>query len=231
MVARHDARKQKKAAKHKAKRFQKRAQERQRDSKDPTIRLQNAERWPVVQAMFAEKLWKDGIGPLTIARQEGEGRLVFAIFLVDVFCLGVKDAFWTTGSPADFKEMIAKMDERQRMIPIEPACLVKLVKEAIDYAGSFGFPPHPDYLHASRLLAGIDPAGCHQEFTFGRDGKPFYIQGPYESYAVADAIRERIEQAGGHYIVAVTDPEVDDLDDFEFDHSEFDPLQEDDSQD
>jgi hypothetical protein len=229
MVARHDARKQKKAAKHKAKRSQKRAQERRRDSKDPAIRLQNAERWPVIEALVAGALWENGIGPLTIARQEGEGRLVFAVYLVDVFCLGVKNAFWSAGSPADYKEMIAEMDESQKMIPIEPACLVKIVKEAVDYAGSFGFSPHPDYRHASRLLAGIDPAGCSQEFTFGRDGKPFYIQGPYESLAVADAIADHIAQAGGHYVLPVALEESEEFDDGEFDDSEYDPLQEDDS--
>lgn len=221
MVARNDARRQKKLAKQKAKRSEKRAREHRRDSKDPTIRLQGVEKWPVVEALVGSKLWQDGIGYLVIARQEGEGRLVYGVYLVDVFCLGVKNAFWGAGSVADFKDLIQKMVKAQKMLPISPACLVKIIGGAVEYAGSFDFPPHPDYRHAARVLAGIDPAGCDEEFTFGKDGNPLYIQGPYESPAVADAIRERIEQAGGHFIVMV--PDFDDEELGMFDDAQFDP--------
>ena len=77
---------------------------------------------------------------------------------------------------------------------------------AVDYALSFGFHPHPDFRHAATLLLGIDPATCPQEFTFGRDGKPFYIGGPNESPQRARAIAERIRDAGGHYMVEIRDP-------------------------
>ena len=46
-----------------------------------------------------------------IARQEPEGGLIFASFLVDVFCLGVKDTFWRAGTRRDFRELIQRMEE------------------------------------------------------------------------------------------------------------------------
>ena len=101
------------------------------------------------------------------------------------YCLGVKNAFWNAGPPGDFKELLQKMEQTQTMVAISPACLVKIVEGAVEYARSFGFPPHPDYRHAALLLSGIDPKACTHEFTFGRDGKPFYIQGPNESPAMA----------------------------------------------
>jgi hypothetical protein len=215
MVARNDARRQKKLAKQKAKRSEKRAKERRRDSKDPTIRLQGAEKWPVVQTLVASDLWKEGIGYVVIARQEGEGRLVFGVFLVDAYCLGVKNAFWDAGSMGDFKELIRKMEQTRSMVPISPNCLVKIIEGAVAYAGAMGFPPHPDHHHASRLFAGIDPASCDQEFSFGRDGKPFYIQGPYETPAEANAIRQRVQEAGGDFLVLASDFSQLDPDDVE----------------
>ena len=200
------------------------AKERRRNSKDPTVRFQGAEKWPVVQAFAGSKLWQDGMGYLTIARQEGEGRLVYGVYLVDVYCLGVKNAFWDAGSLADFKEMLQKMENTQDMVPIEPACLVKTIQGAVEYAASFDFPPHPDYRHAAKLLAGIDPSACDQEFRFGKDGKPFYIQGPYESPATAEAIKQRVEDAGGHFIMPLPgfgEDEFDDLDDAQFDSDAF----------
>jgi hypothetical protein len=204
MPRKHGAREQKRAAKQKAKRREKRSDLVRRTSTDPTVRLQNTEKWPVVQALVGADLWDDGIGYLLIARQQsGQGDLVFATYLVDVFCLGVKDAFWRAGSLGEFKEMVRRMESTQTLVPIDPACLVKIVQGAVEYARSFGFPPHPDYRHAAMLLAGIDPAECPQEFTFGRDGKPFYIQGPHESLEEAMAISERLIEAGGHYMVAL----------------------------
>lgn len=203
MVARHDAGRQKKLAKHKAKRAEKRARESRHNSKDPSVRLQGVERWPVVKSLVSSNLWKAGIGHLVIAREEGKGRLVYAVFLVDVYCLGVKNAFWGAGSMADFDEMVRRMNETQMTKSTSPACLAKIIEGAVAYAGALGFPPHPDYRHSARLLAGIDPAECDQEFTFGRDGKPFYIQGPNESPMQAQVISQRVKEAGGDWMVVL----------------------------
>jgi hypothetical protein len=229
MAKNHGAKQQKKLAKQKAKRLEKRAILARRTSNDPTIRLQRAEKWPVVQALAGAKIWQDGIGYLAIVRQESEGSLIYAVYLVDVFCLGVKNAFWDAGSPGDFKELVRKLEQTQSMRPIAPECLVKIVRGAVEYAQSFGFRPHPDYRHAAMLLGGIDPTACPQEFTFGRDGKPFYIRGPHESLEQARAIVERIQDAGGEFIVQVAGPGSGDFAGIEGGFEEFDSLEEDDS--
>ena len=199
MAKKHGARQQKKLAKHKAKRMQKCAILDRTSSKDPTLRFQGVAKWPVLKSLVSAELWEDGIGYLALARQDAGGMLVFAVYLVDVLCLGVKDAFWRAGAE-DFEDTISHMNEKQEMIPIAPACLVKIVRGGVDFAQSFGFPPHPDYRHAARLLEGIDPAGCTQEFTFGRDGRPFYINGPFETPAEVMAIAQRVRDAGGHFL-------------------------------
>jgi hypothetical protein len=223
MAKNHGARQQKRVAKQKAKRSAKRSLWSRLNSKDPAIRLQHVEKLPVVQAFVASQLWKDGIGYLLIARQESDGGLVFAVFLVDVYCLGVKNAFWRAGTRGDLDEMIRKLESTQRMSAISPECLVKIVKGAVEYAQSFGLPPHPDYRHASKLLDGIDPSICPNQFEFGRDGRPFYIQGPNESLAVATAISQRIQSAGGHFIHKLSGPDPD-LEEFAVGEDEFDEL-------
>jgi len=202
----HGAREQKKRAKQKAKRLERRSSISRRSSDDPTIRLQHADRLPVVEALVSESIWESGIGQLLLARKEAEGQLFLGVFLVDVYCLGVKNAFWRAGSHADLRETIEQFKGTGPMRPIEPACLVKLIVGAVEFAHAYGFPPHPDFRHASRLLAGIDPAKCTREFEYGRDGKPFYVRGPNESLAVAQAITVRIAEAGGDYLVALDDP-------------------------
>jgi hypothetical protein len=228
MAKKNGARQQKRVAKLKAKRLKKRSLLQRRDSKDPTILFQTVEKWTIVQTLAGSKIWTDGMGYLTIMRQGPDGRLVFAAFLVDVNCLGVKNAFWRTGTRSEFEDVIQQMGRTQTMRPITPACLVKTVQGAVDYAQSFGFPPHPDYRHASRLLEGIDPSGCKERFQFGRDGKPFYIQGPNESPAQVEAIMQRVQAVGGHFFVAM--PGTRGFPDTEDAFVDFDSIDEDDSE-
>jgi hypothetical protein len=222
------ARQQKRMAKQKAKRSAKRSLWSRLTSKDPTVRLRQVDKLPVVKALVGSRLWDDGIGYLAIARQESKGGVIFAVFLVDVFCLGVKNAFWRAG---DFEETVGHMEKAQRMAAINPACLAKIVKGAVEYAQSFGFPPHPDYRHASILLDGIDTADCPNQFKFGRDGRPFYIQGPNESLAQAEAISQRIEKAGGHFLFKLSGPDPEEFADTEDGFEQFDPIDADDSSD
>ena len=101
-----------------------------------------------------------------------------------------------------------------------PESLVKLVTEAVAYARVLGFPPHLDYEIARMLFAGIDPAMSTSHFEFGKDGKPFYFQGPHESPAVAAAIAARVEAAGGTFVVVGN--ELSDAGTFMDEYGEFD---------
>jgi hypothetical protein len=103
--------------------------------------------------------------------------------LLDTYCLGVKDAYWRIESPVEYHELTADVHERTPIRKASAECVAKLVNGAVEYARSLGLPPHRDFRHAERLLAGINPSACTEEFTFGRNGKPLYIQGPHDSPA------------------------------------------------
>jgi hypothetical protein len=55
-----------------------------------------------------------------------------------------------------------------------------LVLGALDYARELGFEPHPDFdAAAGHLGASAGPS----DITFGRDGQPFFVPGPYDDAA------------------------------------------------
>ena len=82
-------------------------------------------------------------------------------------------------------------------------------RDAVGYARALGFSPGLDYKKASRVFGGITTADCDEEFVFGKDGKPFYIQGPSDSSTRAERILRALEarcgEGGYHYIVAADD--------------------------
>jgi hypothetical protein len=225
MSKRHGAREQKRLARQKSKRQEKRRQLARRDSSNPTLRLKDADRWPVAATLVPDNLWSTGIGNLVVSRRMSGGRLACGLFLVDVFCLGVKDATWKILSESEFKEIRKQIEEHGRLQDVPPEYFAKLIYRAVDYAQSLGFSPHRDFRHVQRLLAGIDPSQCPDEFEFGQDGLPHYIAGPKDSLLRARSIAERVAAQGGHYMMPLSPADLDDLeilDDYEYDDDEFD---------
>jgi hypothetical protein len=238
MSKRHGIREQKRLAKQKAKRHAKRRNLAMRNSPNPSIRLLASDRWLVNAALVPDNLWSSGIGNLVIARSMPDGRLACGVFLLDVFCLGVKDATWKILSPAEFKDLRKHVGEHGRLEDVPPEYFAKLIYRAVDYSQSLGFPPHRDFRHASRLLAGIDPSLCFDDFEFGQNGRPHYIRGPSESLEKSHAIAKRIAALGGDYTIPLGSADLSDfelIDEFDdgFDDDEFedDEFEDDDFED
>ena len=127
-----------------------------------------------------------GIGPVILVRRLGAGQYMVAVFLVDVFCLGVKDVVGRKFSPTDMHEMIAQQNSRNPLKSVSPGIARGFVEAAIDYAMSFGIAPHSDYRKVSPLWGDVQPEPVPAEYQFGHDGKPHFVAGPYD-----DVIRQK----------------------------------------
>lgn len=148
---------------------------------------------------YMEKGWEElGLAHLFVSRIREDGSSDFAMFLVDLFCLGVKDAaFEADVSESYLKELVEERlpeDYRER---IHPACAKKLIEGAIAYAESLGFTAHHDFRKARKVLNGIDAAACPREFTFGRDGRPCYVRGVDDTEDRVDRICAILEARCG----------------------------------
>ena len=132
---------------------------------------------------FIEKSWREsGLTQLLVARIRDDGRADIGFFLVDLWCLGVKDAFLhDDGSEALLRELLAGRMPEEFRERFHPACAKKMIDGAIAYAETLGFSPHRDYRKARRALTGLDASSCPETFTFGRDGRPFYVEGPNDT--------------------------------------------------
>lgn len=163
--------------------------------------------FPVHECLVPEALFDTGVGSVTWARRTPEGMIATCVFLIDVFCLGVKDAFVEVSSAVDYEHLLkARLIEANGSLEnLDPTCARKLIEGAVRYADALGFPPHPDYQNAKRIFGDIDPEACPTAFAYGQDGKPFYIRGPNESIPQAKRIIKQLGTACGpgnfHYLV------------------------------
>lgn len=117
-----------------------------------------------------------------LSRQLSDGTIAFAVFLVDRYCLGVKDVMADILSRYEYDTQIAhKMRSEFTSKEVSPAAARKLVEAAIEYARGLGLSPHPDYQRAKLIFGAINPAECTEQFEFGKDGKPLFIAGPHDT--------------------------------------------------
>jgi hypothetical protein len=165
---------------------------------------------PVHECLVPDNLFELGMGNVVFSRKTPGGRIVAAIFLLDVFCLGVKNAFTRSVSEGEYRSLVQHITRDAPLESFPPSCLRKVVEEAEAYARDLGFSPHSDYRVAREIFGDVDRSACSMSFQFGKDGKPFYISGPRDtperSRAIVDLLMERCGPGGFDYLVALPEP-------------------------
>ena len=121
-----------------------------------------------------------GLATVMVVRPDQRSRSLVCVYLVDTFCLGVKNVIGpetvsNNRLPKLRYTVFAGYDELPVHAPLELA--QHLVFGAVKFAREFGFEPHPDFAAAADHL-GAWSGRC--PIQFGYKGSPFYIQGPHD---------------------------------------------------
>ena|SRR6516225_4543215 len=150
-------------------------------------------------------LFEVGIGNLFFSRPLPGGRVAVGCFLLDVFCLGVKNALMSTMPRDEYARRRRNWSTAETLQPVSAACFRKLVEGGVAYARDLGFSPHRDYAEASQVFGEVETTACPTRFEYGHEGKPFYVSGPHETARQVEAIVEQLERRKGagnyHYLV------------------------------
>jgi hypothetical protein len=168
------------------------------------------------EAYISSNLFEAGLGYVAVARFRGSGDAEIGVFLLDTMCLGVKDAFFTRASGSEYdRSILERIVPAANRQPLDPPSARKLVEGAVAYAQSLGLAPHPDYKQGCRVFGGINPADSTATFAFGRNGKPFYVQGPHDSFAkcqrILNQLRARCGNDGFDFLVLANDAQNQEL--------------------
>jgi hypothetical protein len=158
-------------------------------------RVLRAAQAPIQYCMLTGALFDAGIGTLILARGATSDQLAFGSFLLDVFCLGIKDVMFESRDSDEFDTYVAVADAGSPLVPLDPSDARKLLRDLAVWSQSIGFPPHRDFAAVERLFGDVSADESEADFAFGHDGKPLYIPGPFES---ATVIRRRIEHLRKH---------------------------------
>ena len=179
----------------------------------PRYYLQRAREYPIMGCWVMEGWQDEGITPVVIARQQQPDKVIFAVCLVDIYCLGIKDAYANADiSLQKFQDGLPKMCSGAP----EP-CSVELAHEIIygglEYAEQYGFKPHFDFT-AQFCDQVLDPPEIHprtNNVLFGKDGKPFFVSGHYDDERKISSVINTLARTAGegnfHYIAGIGPPD------------------------
>lgn len=143
-----------------------------------------------------------GLVMVLVARRDGRRRVSVCGYLLDVYCLGVKDALKPARLherelPGILRSYFGAWDSPPVVAPIELAR--ELVFGAEQYARALGFAPHRDFELARGHLGSWDG---HSAIRFGRDGVPYYTQGPHDDPGpILRTLDKAVGPGNYHYVV------------------------------
>ena len=121
--------------------------------------------------------WREsGMASIQVLGQLPDGRCAHSGFLVDVWCVGLKDAFGNRNSlRAEFDDHLDYMGEMLHMVRVPPAEAKRLVAGAIRFSRQNGFKLPPHYDRWVTILGDLGELS-HADLTdFGVDGGLRYV--------------------------------------------------------
>jgi hypothetical protein len=154
-------------------------------------RVLRAARAPVRHCFLTESVFDIGMGTLVLARGATPHHVALGSFLIDVFCLGIKDVMFESVESEVFEMYMDATDAGSPMVSVDPSYARKLLRDLAAWSQSIGFAPHRDFAAVERVFGDVSADASDAVFRFGRDGKPVYIPGPNDT---APLIQRRIQQ-------------------------------------
>ena len=148
---------------------------------------------PIAECMIDNSGAQEGMRQLMITKMSGLRVVVVGAFIVDTYCLGVKNCFIRPGTVEQHKANMAKRPFEK----IKPEDAKKLLLDVIEWSRRIGFEPHKDFKKVFKILDEINADDSDAEFEFGHEGKPFFIAGPFDSPAKCKKITDTLEKNCG----------------------------------
>lgn len=175
-------------------------------SKNQTIKMLSPENYfrqkvrtlPIHQCFLNDDWNIGGMAYITITRKHSNGNFSIGSFLVDLKCLGVKDADWKFNlHPIDYEKYINKLTEFMSFSLVDYALVHNIIYESLTFAEDIGLKPAKDFQIAKFILEEDDDHIEEIEIECGQNGMPCYMPSPEDSAAEVQRILSTLDSTIG----------------------------------
>lgn len=159
-------------------------------------RILEARNYPIYECLI-NRGWKErGLADILISRRQPDGNILFGVYLVDVFCLGLKNTFCNADIPVSVyrAKLRDPLERKEGLVECPTSLAHAIIYGGIEYASRFGFSSQEDFKLSKYVLEEKDSVQPLEEIEFGKGGRPFFIAGPNGDAA---RIMRQLERTAG----------------------------------
>lgn len=132
-----------------------------------------------LEKCIINKVWQNGMAHISIIRRTSSKQWIIGGYLVDLYCLGLKDTFVHRNvTKLQVKIYCQNLLMEAEFVDCPIGLARQIVYGGIDYAKELGLSPHKDFKFTKKVLGERAPEEEIYDVEFGYEGKPFYISGP-----------------------------------------------------
>jgi len=188
---------------------------------------QKARTLPIHQCTVNAEWEETGLAQVTVIRKHVNENFTAGFYLVDLKCLGVKDAHYVFNiSQHEFNEVYARSEIQVQTENIPYTLAHNIIYAGLEFAEDYGFKPHKTFTSVAKYILEEDTEDIELlEIPCGNneDGAPIYMRGPNDDEAFANRVMAQLEKTAGpgnyHYVSSLDEDwqdeefeEKDDLD-------------------
>ena len=143
---------------------------------------QAARKVPIYECLINEGWEEGGMAQIFVARKKQHGNIILGIYVVDTFCLGLKNTMFQHNiSEYEYEQHKKEVSRNTSMEweELSPNTCFNIIYGAIEYAEDLGFMPNKDFSTTEYILDDVESLEF-EDIEFGRNGKPYYFAGPYD---------------------------------------------------
>jgi len=168
---------------------------------------------PVYKCLVNEDWEEEKIANVMVLRSHVNGHVSGSNFLVDLLCLGVKDATWFFNTDPDELTKLAENADPP-MVEIPYPLAHNIVYAGLEFASEYTIKPHADFAIARYALEDDDDSVELIDIETGLDGMPHLIERHPGQYA--DAHSKLKKHAGeGNFKISIVFGSEEDADETE----------------
>jgi len=170
---------------------------------------QKARNLPIYECWASPDWEETGTATICVSRIHTNGNITFAMYLVDLYCLGVKESIYNFNlTMTEFRDFLAKVKDDLEIVKVDYVLAHNIVFAAIEYADELGFKPHKNFTSVSQYVLEEDTDDIElMDISCGCDGKPMFIKTELVSNAEAQRVIAQLDRAvgKGNYNVILTE--------------------------
>lgn len=138
--------------------------------------LTKARKLPLWKCYINESWHEMGKGSLIVSRKHLNGNITCGFYLIDLFCVGVKDSFYLFNiSEKEFEDVLDEMSEKEDLLELKYPLAHNIIYGSVDFAEEFKFKPHKSFQLTRHILEDDTEGIEFIDVPFGIDDKPAVV--------------------------------------------------------